>query len=65
MTNVNEARYDVSSGGKLFPILVVVTGNVHSPTVRRQVDGTAIAEVDDAHKHRQIANSSSEDAWVR
>jgi len=38
---------DVTSDGKLFPVLAAATGNVRSLIVKSHVSGTTSAEVDD------------------
>jgi len=52
-------RDDVTSGGRLFHVLVAALGHARSPMVQRRVHGTASAEVDDDRRRRRPRSSAT------
>ena len=48
--NVNGVLDDMTSGGREFHVRDAAAGKVRSPMVRRRVEGTTTADVDDERR---------------
>ena len=55
--NVDSIRDDVTSSGREFHVHDAAAGKARSPTVRRHVEGTTTADVDDKQRRRRPGRS--------